>query len=120
MELRKSNHGKLSGMNVQDIMKKVGSFIKRDRGMSGSGSLMERDRGMSGGGSDDDDNCSICFEDMYATDSRYLNSCGHRFHIHCINLWLESPGGAGSTCPMCRNYIVKEDEFPGLGTPRKF
>jgi len=107
LELRKSNNGKLSGMNVQDIMKKVDNFIKRDRGMSG-------------GGSDDDDNCSICFEDMYATDSRYLNSCGHRFHIHCINLWLESPGGAGSTCPMCRNYIVKEDEFPGLGTPRKF
>jgi len=106
MELRKSNHGKLSGMNVQDIMKKVDSFIKRDRGMSPCGS-------------NEDDNCSICFEVMDGTDSRYLNPCGHRFHINCISLWLESPGGAGSTCPMCRNYIVKEDEFPGLGAARR-
>ena len=44
----------------------------------------------------------------------------YRFHKVCINQWLESPGGVGSTCPMCRNYIVKEDEFPELGAVRKF
>jgi len=107
MELRKSNNGKLSGMSIQDIIKKVASFI-------------ERDRGVSCGVSARDENCSICFDDMSAADSTSLSPCHHRFHINCINIWLESPGGAGSTCPMCRNYIVKEEEFPGLGSSRKF
>jgi len=106
MELRKSNNGKLSGMSIQDIMKKVGTFIERDSANSA--------------GACENESCSICFEDMIPTDSRYLNPCRHRFHNHCINKWLESPGGAGSTCPMCRNYIVKEEEFPGLGPSRRF
>ena len=29
--------------------------------------------------------------------------------------WLATPGGAGNTCPLCREYIVAEDQFPGLG-----
>ena len=30
--------------------------------------------------------CSICFEEMSPTDSRYLNPCLHRFHNECINV----------------------------------
>ena len=29
--------------------------------------------------------------------------------------WLASANGAGNTCPLCREYIVAEDQFPGLG-----
>lgn len=112
MELRKSNNGKLSGMSIQDIMKKVGTFIERDTRL--------RVVAAEAAANDENEDCSICMEDMNATDSRYLNPCRHRFHNTCIDKWLESPGGAGSTCPMCRNYIVKEEEFPGLGQARRF
>jgi len=98
MKLRKANNGKLTGMSIQDILDRVAAFIQEDQ----------------------DKDCSICFEDMDSEDSMYLQPCRHRFHKACINQWLESPGGAGSTCPMCRNYIVKEDEFPDLGAARRF
>ena len=72
--------------------------------------------------------CSICFEEMTETNSRRLNPCGHKFHRHCIYVslvlllldllfhhllhsiwqeWMHSAGGAGNTCPMCRNYMAQ-------------
>ena len=36
--------------------------------------------------SDENENCSICMEDMTATDSRYLNTCRHRFHNTYIDV----------------------------------
>ena len=62
-----------------------------------------------------DNDCSICLEDMSMRDSRRLNPCHHKFHNQCIGNWLATPGGAGNTCPMCRHYIIQEDEFPELG-----
>eukprot|EP00090_Calanus_glacialis_P031446 TRINITY_DN5190_c0_g1_i2.p1 TRINITY_DN5190_c0_g1~~TRINITY_DN5190_c0_g1_i2.p1 ORF type:complete len:1519 (-),score=592.62 TRINITY_DN5190_c0_g1_i2:152-4708(-) len=100
--LRENNNGKLSGMSIQSIHERVGNYMRADR---------ERKRVEN----DTDNNCSICLEDMSDRDSRRLNPCEHKFHNHCINNWLSTPGGAGNTCPMCRHYIIQEDEFPDLG-----
>jgi len=100
--LRESNNGKLSGMSIQSIFDRVGAFMRTDR---------ERRRVEN----DSDNNCSICLEDMHDRDSRRLNPCEHKFHNACIDHWLSTPGGAGNTCPMCRHYIIQEEEFPDLG-----
>jgi len=100
--LRENNNGKLSGMSIQSIHERVGNYMRADR---------ERKRVEN----DTDNNCSICLEDMSDRDSRRLNPCEHKFHNQCINNWLATPGGAGNTCPMCRHYIIQEDEFPDLG-----
>jgi len=100
--LRESNNGKLSGMSIQSIHERVGNYMRTDR---------ENRRA----DYDTDNNCSICLEDMSERDSRRLNPCEHKFHNDCINNWLSTPGGAGNTCPMCRHYIIQEDEFPDLG-----
>jgi len=100
--LRESNNGKLSGMSIQSIFDRVGAFMRTDR---------ERRRVEN----DTDNNCSICLEDMHDRDSRRLNPCEHKFHNACIDHWLSTPGGAGNTCPMCRHYIIQEEEFPDLG-----
>jgi len=100
--LRNENNGKLSGMSIQAINERVGLFMRADQ---------QRKRTES----DTDNNCSICLEDMTDRDSRRLNPCLHKFHNMCINNWLATPGGAGNTCPMCRHYIVQENEFPDLG-----
>jgi len=99
--LRESNNGKLSGMSIQSIFDRVGAFIRTDR---------ESRRP-----DDTDNNCSICLEDMTDRDSRRLNPCEHKFHNACIDHWLSTPGGAGNTCPMCRHFIIQEEEFPDLG-----
>eukprot|EP00092_Neocalanus_flemingeri_P039096 GFUD01042557.1.p1 GENE.GFUD01042557.1~~GFUD01042557.1.p1 ORF type:complete len:1549 (-),score=469.67 GFUD01042557.1:273-4919(-) len=100
--LRSENNGKLSGMSIQAITERVALFMRADR---------ERRRAEN----DSDNNCSICLEDMMERDSRRLNPCNHKFHNQCIDNWLATPGGAGNTCPMCRHYIIQEDEFPDLG-----
>jgi len=97
--LRESNNGKLSGMSIQSIFDRVGAFMRTDWRVE----------------SDTDNNCSICLEEMHDRDSRRLNPCEHKFHNTCIDAWLSSPGGASNTCPMCRHYIIQEEEFPDLG-----
>ena len=102
--LRDQNQGKLSGMSIPIIEEKVGVLMRRDR--AAIHSTLETPQ---------DTNCSVCFENMDENNSRKLNPCGHRFHNQCINEWMSTSGGAGNTCPMCRHYIVQEDEFPDLG-----
>lgn len=42
--------------------------------------------------------CSICYDSMeYCTEL----SCGHRFHINCLNHWRT----INNTCPMCRTEV---------------
>ena len=49
-----------------------------------------------------EDRCCICRENFRDTDIvRKINSCGHVFHINCVDTWLES----NTTCPMCRHDI---------------
>jgi len=104
--LRSENNGKLSGLSMQTIYERVGQYMRVDRNKGAVEHVM-------------DNNCSICLEDMMEQDSRMLNPCSHKFHNQCINDWLATPGGAGNTCPMCRHFIIQEDEYPDLSHCRK-
>ena len=44
--------------------------------------------------------CSICLADYKDTDVlRFLPSCGHLFHVECVDSWLL----LHATCPVCRD-----------------
>jgi len=50
--------------------------------------------------------CSICLNDLCATDScRQLGSCGHSFHRCCIDLWLLRR----ADCPLCKQNVIAID-----------
>ena len=90
--LRTKNLGKLSGLSIQGIITGVESLMReemsslRSTSASSAGSSLSRDN------SDDTDpenNCSICLENMMDDgygDSKRLNPCRHRFHVHCIDV----------------------------------
>ncbi|KAJ0235559.1 RING-H2 finger protein ATL58 [Hirschfeldia incana] len=47
--------------------------------------------------------CSVCLGDYQAEDKlQQIPSCGHTFHMDCIDLWLSSH----TTCPLCRLTLV--------------
>ena len=46
--------------------------------------------------------CTICQETVRTGIYRKINSCGHCFHVHCIDSWLDQH----SSCPVCRQEIV--------------
>lgn len=47
--------------------------------------------------------CSICLAEYKESDLlRSLPSCGHLFHVKCVDPWLRMH----STCPICRNSPV--------------
>ncbi|CAK9179820.1 unnamed protein product [Ilex paraguariensis] len=48
--------------------------------------------------------CQVCSGDRY----RLLPQCNHKFHVHCIDTWLETH----STCPLCRSTIPKTSVPP--------
>ncbi|VFQ91904.1 unnamed protein product [Cuscuta campestris] len=46
--------------------------------------------------------CAVCLSEFLEKDKlRLLPSCGHAFHINCIDTWLLS----NSTCPLCRGAL---------------
>lgn len=46
--------------------------------------------------------CSICQDAMHTNEmARRLNTCGHTFHIRCIDTWFEQ----NVHCPICRHDI---------------
>ncbi len=45
--------------------------------------------------------CSICLCKM-TEDRVRVNSCGHFFHMECINEWL----ARRRICPMCRTVLI--------------
>lgn len=50
--------------------------------------------------------CTICLSEYQSEDMlRILPSCGHSFHVTCIDLWLQ----LNFTCPVCR---ISLREFP--------
>ncbi|WVZ82224.1 hypothetical protein U9M48_029510 [Paspalum notatum var. saurae] len=64
------------------------------------------------GGEDDEEeeeepfDCAVCLCEFAADDKlRLLPTCGHAFHVPCIDAWLLSH----STCPLCRGSILADD-----------
>lgn len=47
--------------------------------------------------------CSICTELFEHSEDVAAVTCGHTFHNHCINKWLES----SRSCPQCRQKVGK-------------
>nr|GMD54787.1 RING-H2 finger protein ATL46-like [Ipomoea batatas] len=46
--------------------------------------------------------CAVCLGEFLEKDKlRLLPTCGHAFHINCIDTWLLS----NSTCPLCRGAL---------------
>lgn len=56
-----------------------------------------------------EDECSICYNGYTEYGGQLL--CGHYYHQDCILRWLET----SSTCPLCRQNVVKCDECNGSG-----
>jgi uncharacterized membrane protein YeaQ/YmgE (transglycosylase-associated protein family) len=49
-----------------------------------------------------DTDCAICLQDLKDGEcTRLLPSCGHLFHLNCIDEWLTRQG----TCPVCRKDV---------------
>ncbi|KAM0876998.1 hypothetical protein ACQ4PT_035785 [Festuca glaucescens] len=47
--------------------------------------------------------CAICLAEFASGDEvRVLPTCGHGFHVACVDVWLMS----SSTCPSCRRTLV--------------
>ena len=56
------------------------------------------------------DTCLICLEQMKTDDDVYGARCLHKFHIECLELWLEEY----NRCPLCNGTIVI---IPHTGMP---
>ena len=57
--------------------------------------------------SDTEHACAICQDNLTAEqEGRKLNACGHWFHKHCIDTWLEG----NVHCPVCRHDIREPAE----------
>ena len=56
---------------------------------------------------EDEDMCVICHQPILNQQIfRKLNTCSHKYHIHCIDEWLSS----NSTCPTCRRELINRPE----------
>ncbi|OVA02427.1 zinc finger protein [Macleaya cordata] len=53
--------------------------------------------------------CSVCLNEFQEEEKlRVLPSCGHSFHIDCIDIWLQN----NDNCPLCRSSISTTTRFP--------
>ncbi|KAL0437882.1 UNVERIFIED_CONTAM: RING-H2 finger protein ATL7 [Sesamum latifolium] len=56
-----------------------------------------------------DTQCSVCLGDYQAEDRlQQIPSCGHTFHMDCIDLWLATH----TTCPLCRKSLLASTKSP--------
>jgi hypothetical protein len=51
--------------------------------------------------------CGICHEIFEKKDKIRILSCGHYYHIKCIDIWIKK----NITCPFCRSNILSYTEF---------
>jgi hypothetical protein len=61
-----------------------------------------------------DQDCSICFENMYNThelDPSCRIDCGHIFHFTCLRQWSDSSTGITWRCPTCRTRLPLNANF---------
>jgi hypothetical protein len=62
-----------------------------------------------GAGGKDPFDCAVCLCEFGMEDSlRLLPTCGHAFHVPCIDAWLLSH----STCPLCRGSVLADNPSP--------
>ncbi|OEL24380.1 putative RING-H2 finger protein ATL49 [Dichanthelium oligosanthes] len=65
-------------------------------------------------GEKDPFDCAVCLCEFAADDKlRLLPTCGHAFHVPCIDSWLLSH----STCPLCRGSILADAEYEPGSSP---
>ena len=58
--------------------------------------------------------CAVCLSELADGEKvRALPSCGHVFHVECVDAWLRSR----TTCPVCRAE-VRPDKGAGTGDAR--
>jgi hypothetical protein len=58
----------------------------------------------------EEETCSICREPINDQSIvREIKNCKHKFHLHCIDIWLENH----RTCPICRGNITLNPETAG-------
>ena len=50
--------------------------------------------------SEDNIDCSICFECFTNTESIHILECNHMFHSSCLYGWYSKPG-SNYNCPLC-------------------
>lgn len=78
--------------------------------------------GDGGGGSTSGDaasDCAVCLSELADGEKvRALPSCGHVFHVECVDAWLRSR----TTCPVCRAEVVAPPSPKGtaVGEPAMF
>ncbi|CAN6164811.1 unnamed protein product [Urochloa humidicola] len=66
------------------------------------------------GGAGDPFDCAVCLCEFDDDDKlRLLPTCGHAFHVPCIDAWLLSH----STCPLCRGSILDAAECSPPSSP---
>lgn len=56
--------------------------------------------------------CSVCLQDLQATEDLCQTACGHEFHRSCLEDWVHSKRYQHPGCPLCRESLVKEDSDP--------
>lgn len=88
-QVRQNNGGKLTGMSVPDILKKVHELASADESKD----------------------CSICLCELPVRP--YQTPCGHQFHKQCLDQWLDQET-SGNLCPNCREFLTNNEEFPSL------
>lgn len=55
-------------------------------------------------GGETGETCNICFDQYDVGDTYRVLTCGHRFHIECVDRWLRS---TSLRCPLC-NHDTRE------------
>ncbi|KAL6627198.1 hypothetical protein ACP70R_030924 [Stipagrostis hirtigluma subsp. patula] len=95
------------------IRRSIGSFGRSGRHGLGASALaalpvtsFRRDGGGGGGSSSARalaTECAVCLSELADGDKvRALPSCGHVFHVDCVDAWLRSR----TTCPVCRAEVA--------------
>jgi hypothetical protein len=63
---------------------------------------------------DADAMCSICLSEYRDGEMlRVMAECSHRFHVACLDAWLQRNG----SCPVCRSSPIPTPKATPLATP---